>query len=60
MKPENILLGSSAIIKFVDFGAAKVIAKGNRTMAKTRAMKTRAAGPGDGPAVMNSLAGTPM
>jgi mitogen-activated protein kinase kinase kinase len=55
----DILLGTNSTIKFVDFGAAKVIAKGNRTMAKTRAMRTRAAG-ADGPAVMNSLAGTPM
>ena len=59
VKPENILLGHNSTIKFVDFGAAKVIVKGNRTMAKTRAIKSKAAG-AEGPAVMNSLAGTPM
>lgn len=46
------------MLKFVDFGAAKVIIKGHRTMAKTRAMNR---GNNDAaPAVMNSLAGTPM
>ena len=55
----DILLGTNSTIKYVDFGAAKVIAKGNRTMAKTRAIKTKAVG-ADGPVVMNSLAGTPM
>ena len=55
----DILLGTNSTIKYVDFGAAKVIAKGNRTMAKTRAMKTKVSA-ADGPAVMNSLAGTPM
>lgn len=58
VKPENILLNQSAI-KFVDFGASKVINKGNKTMAKTRAMKSKAT-TGEGPPVMNSLAGTPM
>lgn len=59
VKPDNILLGANSVLKYVDFGAAKVIIKGNRTMAKTRAIK--GGGGGDaGPAVMNSLAGTPM
>ena len=58
VKPENILLGTGSVLKFVDFGAAKVIAKGNRTLAKTRVMKTR--NTADGPAAANSLAGTPM
>jgi mitogen-activated protein kinase kinase kinase len=51
----DILLGANSVIKFVDFGAAKVIVKGNKTMAKTRRMAAGADG-----AVMNSLAGTPM
>jgi mitogen-activated protein kinase kinase kinase len=59
VKPENILLGYNSTIKFVDFGAAKVIGKANRTMAKTRANRTKAM-TAEGPAVMNSLAGTPM
>ncbi|KAK4687808.1 mitogen-activated protein kinase kinase kinase, partial [Tremellales sp. Uapishka_1] len=57
VKPDNILLATGQVIKYVDFGAAKVIAKGNRTMAKTRAQKTKV-NPVDG--AMNSLAGTPM
>jgi mitogen-activated protein kinase kinase kinase len=50
----DILLGANSVIKFVDFGAAKVIVKGNKTMAKTRRMAA-----GDG-AAMSGLAGTPM
>jgi serine/threonine protein kinase len=56
------LLGTNSTIKFVDFGAAKVIAKGNKTIARTRVIN-RTKGPGaPGPegGVMNSLAGTPM
>ncbi|WOO76993.1 MAP kinase kinase kinase wis4 [Vanrija pseudolonga] len=62
VKPDNILLGANSVLKFVDFGAAKVIIKGNRTMAKTRAISKSKSGAGTdaGPAVMNSLAGTPM
>jgi mitogen-activated protein kinase kinase kinase len=59
----DILLGTNSTIKFVDFGAAKVIAKGNKTMARTRvANRTKAPGAGgaDGAPNMNSLAGTPM
>ncbi|KOS19377.1 MAP kinase kinase kinase wis4 [Escovopsis weberi] len=33
IKPENILLDHNGIIKYVDFGAAKVIARQGRTMA---------------------------
>ena len=58
VKPANILLGTNSVLKFVDFGAAKVIAKGNKTLAKTRVMKTR---PNDGGAMgPGELAGTPM
>ncbi|OAR03967.1 hypothetical protein LLEC1_04157 [Akanthomyces lecanii] len=34
IKPENILLDHNGIIKYVDFGAAKVIARQGRTLAK--------------------------
>lgn len=61
VKPENILLGFNSTIKFIDFGAAKVMAKANRTLARTRAFTRRGQqGSGEGPAVMDSLAGTPM
>jgi mitogen-activated protein kinase kinase kinase len=46
----DILLDHDGVIKFVDFGAAKVIAKQGRTMAATR--------PGGGR--QNSMTGTPM
>ncbi|GMK58423.1 hypothetical protein CspeluHIS016_0504550 [Cutaneotrichosporon spelunceum] len=59
VKPDNVLLGANQVLKYVDFGAAKVIIKGNRTMAKTRALN-RGGPAGETPAVMNSLAGTPM
>ncbi|KAK9451705.1 uncharacterized protein V1518DRAFT_409305 [Limtongia smithiae] len=49
IKPENILLDHMGVIKFVDFGAAKVIAKKGMTRADATA-KTN----------MNSLTGTPM
>lgn len=55
----DILLAASCL-KLVDFGAAKVIAKGNKTIARTRAAKARNGPTPEGPAVMNSLAGTPM
>lgn len=45
IKPENILLDHNGIIKFVDFGAAKVIAKNSTKRAATR---------------LNSMTGTPM
>jgi mitogen-activated protein kinase kinase kinase len=45
---EDILLGANSVLKFVDFGAAKVIIKGNRTMAKTRAISKNKSGAGNG------------
>nr|CEG03541.1 unnamed protein product [Fusarium acuminatum CS5907] len=50
IKPENILLDHNGIIKYVDFGAAKVIARQGRTLA------------GDIQATMpnRSMTGTPM
>jgi len=51
IKPDNILLDHMECIKFVDFGAAKILAKNQRTMGKkTTAQKTN----------INSLTGTPM
>ncbi len=47
IKPENVLLDHNGVIKFVDFGAAKVIAKRGKTKA---AAKTQ----------VNSMTGTPM
>nr|POE50138.1 map kinase kinase kinase wis4 [Quercus suber] len=49
IKPENILLDHNGVIKYVDFGAAKVIAKQGKTVVA------------DGPnARRNSMTGTPM
>lgn len=47
IKPENVLLDHNGIIKFVDFGAAKVIAKRGRTKAVAKTQ-------------VNSMTGTPM
>ncbi|QIX02366.1 hypothetical protein AMS68_007883 [Peltaster fructicola] len=51
IKPENILLDHNGVIKFVDFGAAKVIAKQGKTIV--------ADGP-NGKGRQNSVQGTPM
>ncbi|KAK4560449.1 Suppressor of Sensor Kinase (SLN1) [Recurvomyces mirabilis] len=51
IKPENILLNDMGVIKFVDFGAAKVIAKQGKTVV--------ADGP-DGRGNKGSMQGTPM
>lgn len=52
IKPENILLDHDGVIKFVDFGAAKVIARQGKTLAAEHA----ATGAGR----QNSMQGTPM
>ncbi|KAF8311295.1 kinase [Clavulina sp. PMI_390] len=59
VKPENILLDHMGVVKFVDFGAAKIIAKGQ---AKTMARATRSRNPTSqgADAQHNSLTGTPM
>ncbi|KAI5808854.1 hypothetical protein DFH27DRAFT_478192 [Peziza echinospora] len=49
IKPENILLDHNGIIKYVDFGAAKVIAKQGKTRAATTPTTK-----------LNSMTGTPM
>ena len=51
IKPENILLDHNGVIKFVDFGAAKVIAKQGKTVI--------ADGP-DGRGRKETIQGTPM
>ncbi|RPB22578.1 hypothetical protein L211DRAFT_330936 [Terfezia boudieri ATCC MYA-4762] len=51
IKPENILLDHNGIIKYVDFGAAKVIAKQGKTKVATAA-PSKVKG--------NSMTGTPM
>lgn len=54
IKPENILLDHNGVIKFVDFGAAKVIA----TSGKTRNMSSLSKGGSH--ENLNSMTGTPM
>ncbi|KAK9463365.1 uncharacterized protein V1516DRAFT_15999 [Lipomyces oligophaga] len=49
IKPENILLDHMGVIKFVDFGAAKVIAQKGKTRARA-STSTK----------LNSMTGTPM
>ncbi|ETS87646.1 hypothetical protein PFICI_01474 [Pestalotiopsis fici W106-1] len=49
IKPENILLDHNGVIKYVDFGAAKVIARQGRTLVKTAATTPN-----------RSMTGTPM
>jgi mitogen-activated protein kinase kinase kinase len=51
IKPENILLDHNGVIKYVDFGAAKVIAKQGKTLV---------ADPGGRGGRQNSMTGTPM
>ncbi|KAF3040978.1 Suppressor of Sensor Kinase (SLN1) [Didymella heteroderae] len=51
IKPENILLDHNGVIKFVDFGAAKLIARQGRTLAVDNATRRGKQG---------SMTGTPM
>ncbi|BGO88913.1 hypothetical protein NBRC10512_003431 [Rhodotorula toruloides] len=61
IKPDNILLDGNGTIKFVDFGAAKVLAKNQKTLAsRSRIGAPVALDPAAAPADANSLTGTPM
>ncbi|KAH7927376.1 hypothetical protein BV22DRAFT_1031859 [Leucogyrophana mollusca] len=64
IKPDNILLDHRGVIKYVDFGASKILAKNQRTMQRSRRgadppTATKVGGLGGGLG-MNSLTGTPM
>ncbi|KAG8864900.1 Suppressor of Sensor Kinase (SLN1) [Tulasnella sp. 330] len=62
IKPDNILLDHNGIIKFVDFGASKILGQSKGSVAFGRSIFTPP--PATSPAVpgmpMNSLSGTPM
>ncbi|BGP37387.1 Suppressor of Sensor Kinase (SLN1) [Rhodotorula kratochvilovae] len=63
IKPDNILLDGNGTIKYVDFGAAKVLAKNQKTLASRSRIGSSAAPvavDGAAPADANSLTGTPM
>ena len=55
IKPENILLDHMGVIKFVDFGAAKVLSKNSRTLNASRRGPHAPSGE-----QLQSLQGTPM
>ncbi|KAH8594311.1 BOS4, mitogen-activated protein kinase [Bisporella sp. PMI_857] len=54
IKPENILLNHNGVIKYVDFGAAKVIARQGKTLVAAGSK------PGAGAQANKSMTGTPM
>jgi len=62
IKPDNILLDHLGVIKFVDFGAAKILARNHRTMMRSRRpLATEGIfGGGLGVGMSSSLTGTPM
>ncbi|KAJ5553573.1 Mitogen-activated protein (MAP) kinase kinase kinase SSK22 [Penicillium frequentans] len=66
IKPENILLDHNGIIKYVDFGAAKIIARSGRTVAPADGPNFNKDPVGKDPQIMNqrknqnTTTGTPM
>ncbi|ODV79030.1 MAP kinase [Suhomyces tanzawaensis NRRL Y-17324] len=61
IKPENILLDHNGVIKFVDFGAAKVIATSGRTRAPgVNSVTSSRPANGTNRNNLNSMTGTPM
>ncbi|KAG2023121.1 STE/STE11 protein kinase, variant 2 [Coprinopsis cinerea AmutBmut pab1-1] len=61
IKPDNILLDQLGRIKFVDFGAAKILAKNQHTLQRSRRSTDAAFNAANGIGVMsNGLTGTPM
>jgi mitogen-activated protein kinase kinase kinase len=63
IKPENVLLDHNGVIKYVDFGAAKIIARQGQTIMapEPSPLKTEKANPGNnrGPN-QKTMTGTPM
>ncbi|MCJ1356327.1 MAG: Suppressor of Sensor Kinase (SLN1) [Icmadophila ericetorum] len=57
IKPENILLDHNGIIKYVDFGAAKIIARQGKTLAADPSNPNQ---PARAPGKQKSMTGTPM
>ncbi|KAJ3872280.1 hypothetical protein F5051DRAFT_421758 [Lentinula edodes] len=60
IKPDNILLDHLGVIKFVDFGAAKILAKNQRSMAARSRRADNDPTNAGGLGMNNSLTGTPM
>ncbi|KAH8697345.1 putative MAP kinase [Talaromyces proteolyticus] len=67
IKPENILLDHNGVIKYVDFGAAKIIARQGKTVANTDALTNTPGGYKDGMGAKDpqrknqkTMTGTPM